>query len=65
MGDAARSDHGSFWKEGYPALMVTDTADFRYDYYHEPEDTPDKLDYGRMARVTVGLADVVRDLANK
>lgn len=64
VGDAGRSDHGSFWKEGYPGLMVTDTAEFRYDYYHETEDTPDKLDYDRMARVTSGLAQVVRDLAN-
>jgi hypothetical protein len=63
MGDAGRSDHGSFWKENYPGLMVTDTADFRYDYYHEPEDTPDKLDYDRAARVTVGLIQVVRELA--
>jgi Zn-dependent M28 family amino/carboxypeptidase len=65
MGDAARSDHGSFWKEGYPGLMVTDTADFRYDYYHQPGDTSDKLDYERMARVTLGLAHVVHDLANR
>ncbi|MFQ5960000.1 MAG: M28 family peptidase, partial [Candidatus Methylomirabilales bacterium] len=48
------SDHWSFWKEGYPAIMVTDTALFRYDYYHTPQDTPDKLDYPRMARVVTG-----------
>jgi hypothetical protein len=64
FGNAARSDHGSFWEEGYPGLMVTDTADFRYDYYHEPQDTPDKLDYDRTARVTAGLAQVIQDLAN-
>lgn len=64
VGDAGRSDHGSFWKEGYPGLMVTDTADFRYDYYHELQDTPDKLDYDRTARVTAGLAQVIHALAN-
>ncbi len=57
------SDHWSFWEEGYPAIMVTDTAPFRYPYYHSPYDTPDKLDYDRLARVTAGLARVVIDLA--
>ncbi len=57
------SDHWAFWREGYPAVMVTDTALFRYPYYHSPSDTPDKLDYDRMARVVAGLARVVRDLA--
>lgn len=58
------SDHWSFWQEGYEALMVTDTAPFRYPYYHLPSDTPDKLDYERMARVVAGLEVVVRALAN-
>jgi Zn-dependent M28 family amino/carboxypeptidase len=57
------SDHWSFWKAGYPAAMVTDTALFRYPYYHSPEDTPEKLDYDRMARVVAGLERVARDLA--
>ncbi len=58
------SDHWSFWREGYKAIMVTDTALFRYDYYHTSGDTPDKIDYSRLARVTGGLAEVVADLAN-
>ncbi len=57
------SDHWSFWKQGYPALMVTDTAPFRYPYYHTAQDTPDKVDYDRLARVTLGLTAVTRDLA--
>lgn len=56
------SDHWSFWQEGYPALMVTDTAPFRNPHYHQPTDTPDRLDYGRMARVAGGLEQVVRNL---
>jgi len=56
------SDHWSFWQEGYPALMVTGTALFRNPHYHQPTDTPDRLDYGRMARVVGGLEQVVRDL---
>lgn len=57
------SDHWSFWQAGYPAIMVTDTAIFRYPHYHNPSDTPDKLDYERLARVVSGLERVVRDLA--
>jgi hypothetical protein len=61
--DASRSDHSAFWAQGYPAIMVTDTANFRYPHYHQPTDTPDKLDYDRLARVTEGLERVVEDLA--
>jgi len=49
------SDHWSFWEVGYPAIMLTDTALFRYPYYHTTEDTPDKLDYQSLARVTYGI----------
>lgn len=49
------SDHWSFWQCGYPAIMITDTALFRYPYYHSVEDTPDKLDYHSLARVTSGI----------
>lgn len=56
------SDHWSFWQAGYPAFMVTDTAPFRYPFYHTEEDTPDKLDYERMARVTEGLVSVVEEM---
>jgi len=57
------SDHWSFWKEGYPALMVTDTALYRYPHYHTMQDTPDKVDYERLARVVTGLHGMLRDLA--
>jgi Zn-dependent M28 family amino/carboxypeptidase len=57
------SDHWSFWQTGYPAIMVTDTALFRYPYYHSRADTPDKLDYAGLARVTHGLVAVIRELA--
>ena len=49
------SDHWSFWEQGYQAIMVTDTALFRYPYYHSSEDTPDKLNYDRLATVTYGI----------
>lgn len=59
----AWSDHWSFWKEDYPALMVTDTAPYRYPHYHTMQDTPDKVDYERLARVVTGLHGVLRDVA--
>lgn len=57
------SDHWSFWQAGYPAIMVTDTAMFRYPAYHTGEDTPDQVDYGRLARVVAGLEHVVAEVA--
>lgn len=57
------SDHWSFWKQGYPGVMVTDTAPFRYAHYHSVTDTPDRVTYERMARVVMGLDKVVSDLA--
>ncbi|MHC5076853.1 MAG: M28 family peptidase, partial [Planctomycetota bacterium] len=56
------SDHWAFWKYGYPAVMVTDTAPFRYPYYHGPEDTPEKIDYERLAIVVSGIEAVVDSL---
>jgi hypothetical protein len=57
------SDHWAFWQVGVPAIMVTDTAPFRYPYYHKPNDSPDKVNYDRMARVVLGLKRVVIKLA--
>ncbi len=58
------SDQWSFWQHGYPGIMVTDTAMFRYPHYHTEHDTPDKLDYGRMSRVVGGVTEVVKKLAS-
>lgn len=58
------SDHWSFWQHGYPAIMITDTAPFRYRHYHESTDTPDKLDYDSMTRVVSAIGKMVEDLAN-
>lgn len=49
------SDQWSFWQFGYPAIMITDTALFRYPYYHTSEDTSDKIDFHSLARLTHGL----------
>lgn len=58
------SDHWSFWCMGYPALMITDTAPFRYPHYHLHSDTPDKIDFEKMARVVEGVGAVTDDLVN-
>ena len=60
---AGWSDHWSFWQAGYPAVMITDTAPFRYPYYHKAEDTPDKLDFDRMARVVAAVEAIVGEFA--
>lgn len=57
------SDQWSFWQCGYPGVMITDTAMFRYPHYHTKDDTPDKLDYDRMSRVVVGITEVVKVIA--
>lgn len=59
----AWSDQWSFWECGYPAIMVTDTAPFRYPHYHESTDTPDKLEYDRFALVVSGMEKVIAELA--
>lgn len=61
--DIARSDHWSFWQFGCPALMITDTSNFRFPYLHGMDDTPDKIDFDAMARITVGMTKVIVRLA--
>jgi Zn-dependent M28 family amino/carboxypeptidase len=56
------SDQISFWKQGYRAVMVTDTAFYRYRHYHQSTDTPERLDYARMAEVVSGLAGAIARL---
>ena len=56
------SDHWSFEQFRYPAVMITDTAYFRYPHYHKPTDTPDKVDIERLARITHGIERVIREM---
>lgn len=64
--DLRRSDHASFWQAGFPALMVTDTANFRNTHYHcgAGPDTADRLDAefaAKIIRATVGsVAQMLR-----
>jgi hypothetical protein len=56
------SDHWSFNKFGYPAVMITDTAFYRNPHYHRRSDIPETLDYRRCAKVVDGLAAAIRKL---
>jgi peptidase M28-like protein len=58
------SDQWAFWRAGYEGIMVTDTAPFRNPHYHTEHDTPETIDYDRLARVADGLQNVVRTLAS-
>ena len=57
--DIFRSDHAPFWAAGIPAVMITDTANFRNPNYHRPTDTPDTLDYAFLDNVTRALVATV------
>lgn len=54
------SDHLNYWAEGWPAVMVTDTAFERNLHYHQAGDTAEKLDYRRMAQVVQGVFAATR-----
>jgi hypothetical protein len=59
---AAWSDQISFWKQGYRAVMVTDTAFYRHRHYHQASDTAERLDCAHMAEVVSGLAGALARL---
>lgn len=63
--DTRRSDHAAFWAHGYPAVMLTDTANFRNPHYHMPTDVIEALDLGFMERVTKALTATVSELASQ
>ena len=60
--DARRSDHAAFWHHGYPAVMLTDTANFRNPNYHQPTDTIETLDLEFMDKVAKAVTAVTLHL---
>ncbi len=54
--DVRRSDHSSFWDLGYPAVMITDTANMRNPHYHRPSDRIETLDIEFLSAVCAGIA---------
>jgi Zn-dependent M28 family amino/carboxypeptidase len=61
--DVRRSDHAAFWDEGYSAVMLTDTANFRNPHYHQPTDTIDTLDLDFLEGVIEIVMGCIEDLA--
>ena len=61
--DVRRSDHAAFWDQGYPAVMLTDTANFRNPHYHQPTDREPTLDLPFMERIARALTAAVEQLA--
>jgi hypothetical protein len=59
----AGSDHWAFAEQGFPAILVTDTAQLRYPHHHRPTDTPDKLDIAKLTRVVKTIEGIIRDNA--
>ena len=59
----AWSDQWSFWEVGYPAIMLTDTAPFRYPHYHSQDDTAEMIDYESLARVVSGVSTIIEYLS--
>ena len=57
------SDHWSLWQAGYSGVMLTDTAPYRYPYYHGALDRPDQIEYDRLARLVTGIRRVIAELA--
>ncbi len=56
------SDHRNYWSKKIPAIMVTDTSLFRNANYHQLSDTPDTLDYDKMAILTEDLLKIVKNI---
>jgi len=54
------SDHANFWDEGYPAIMLTDTAFMRNPHYHGPGDVMENLDLEAMTELTLGLVNFLK-----
>ncbi len=62
---ASRGDHAAFWWNGYPAIAMTDTSEFRDPHYHAPSDRAENLNYEEMARLAEGFLATIRALADE
>ncbi|MEO0266663.1 MAG: M28 family peptidase [candidate division WOR-3 bacterium] len=56
------SDNWSFYKNGFKACMITDTAFYRNPYYHTNLDTYEKLDYGKMKEILIGVSNFLKNI---
>lgn len=62
--DIFRSDHAAFWSCGYPGVMITDTANFRYPHYHTAADTVDKIAFPALALLVEAIGYALGDVLN-
>jgi Zn-dependent M28 family amino/carboxypeptidase len=62
MRDLLRSDHAPFWRQGIPGVFLTDTAEFRYPYYHTPADLIDKVDFDFLAKMCKAIVATITSL---
>lgn len=62
--DMRRSDHDPFWRIGVPAVMLTDTSEYRTPHYHKASDRASTIDAERFTVVIRGVAAGVWALAN-
>lgn len=63
--DFGRSDHVAFWERGLPAIMVTDTAEFRSPHYHQPTDTVDTVDFEHLRRIVAATSLTLDEIAGR
>lgn len=63
--DTRRSDHTAFWEQGFPAIMLTDTANYRNPHYHQPTDTVETLNLDFLASVTDAVTAAVLEVAGR
>jgi hypothetical protein len=63
--DLRRSDHAPFWDAGIPAIMVTDTSNFRSPFYHTAMDRIEMIDFEFAAKVVLATAASIQRLASK
>jgi hypothetical protein len=63
--DLLRSDHGPFWREGIPGLFFSDSANFRFPFYHTPSDTIDRLDFIFLTKITKSTIATILKLNEK
>jgi Zn-dependent M28 family amino/carboxypeptidase len=61
----SQSDHFNYWRQGFPAVLVTDTANFRNPHYHQDSDKPETLDYVRLQKAADAVHAAVVDVAQR
>ena len=64
MPDTLRSDHAPFWQAGISGIFISDTANFRSDFYHTPADTYQRLDYDSLGKISTATIKTILSFNN-